>query len=136
MNKQPFPKPLLVLILVILVLQIIATLFYWYWRISWFDMLMHFIGGFWVGLVALWVLFLSGKFALRVRPTTVSLFAVGILGTLTIAVLWEVFEYGVRLLIPQWAPYSVSDTLSDLLFGFLGGIVASFVFIKKRYKEK
>jgi hypothetical protein len=32
------------------VADLAATKFFWYYSISWFDMLMHFSGGLWVGL--------------------------------------------------------------------------------------
>jgi len=49
------------LVLYIFVLGIIiaflhqsAVALYWYWSVPWFDIVMHFLGGLWVGTCALW----------------------------------------------------------------------------------
>lgn len=133
MQKKSFPKKLLIFILVILLLQVIASYFYWYWRIWWFDMLMHFAGGLWVGLSILWLYFLSGRIVMFPQNKTISPIVVGVVAVLCVAILWEVFEYLVQVLFPQGTPYDILDTLSDIFFGFLGGTAASFVFLKKRY---
>lgn len=133
MGKKSFPTPLFLFILLILTFQLVANYFYWYWRIWWFDMPMHFAGGLWVGLSVLWFVFLSGRFKRNIQQNTLSIFAVGIFSVLTIAILWEIFEYIVYIIIPHATPYSISDTLGDITLGVLGGLTASFVFLKKGY---
>ena len=132
MQTKPFPLSLLVFVSALLLFQIVALSFYWYWRIWWFDIPMHFAGGLWIGLSALWLYFLSGRFAGTTQKTAVSVFTVGMITVLCIALLWELFEYLVQVLFPQGTPYDVLDTLSDVLFGFLGGCTASFIFLKKK----
>lgn len=132
-DKKPFPKPLLLFVFAIFVVQGLATYFYWYWRIWWFDMPMHFLGGLWVGLSMLWLFFLSGRFSNKGEQSTKTIFAVGILSVLTVAIVWEVFEYVVQLLFPSGTPYDILDTLSDIFWGITGGTIASFSFSRKRY---
>lgn len=120
-------------IIVILALQAVATYFYWYWRIWWFDMPMHFAGGLWIGLSMLWLIFSSGRIHWTMKRDTRSIFVTGILSVLAIAVLWEIFEYGVDVLFPRGTPYDMYDTLSDIFWGVCGGAVASFSFSQKRY---
>ena len=136
MNKKSFPTPLLIFILIILVFQVIANYFYWYWRIWWFDMPMHFAGGLWVGLSVLWFVFLSGKFKGNIQQNALSIFTVGVFSVLTIAILWEVFEYIVQILFPRGTPYDILDTTIDIFWGLTGGTIASFSFSRKRYLEK
>ncbi len=135
MDKKAYPTSLFLFILIILTFQVIAEHFYWYWRIWWFDMPMHFAGGLWIGLSVLWFVFVSGRFKKKIQHNTLSAFAVGIFSVLTIAILWEVFEYIVQILFPQGTPYDLLDTLSDIFWGFVGGTVASFSFSRKRYNE-
>lgn len=134
-DKKPFPTSLLLFVLIIFAVQGIATYFYWYWRIWWFDMPMHFLGGLWVGLSMLWLFFLSGRFGQNGKRTTGIIFAVGIFSVFVIAILWEVFEYIVQLLFPSGTPYDMLDTLSDIFWGVTGGTIASFSFTRKRYLE-
>lgn len=136
MNTQRFPKPLLAFILVILAFQVVANYFYWYWRIWWFDMPMHFAGGLWVGLSALWFVFLSGRFKRNPQQNTLSVLIIGVFSVLAIAILWEIFEYGVQIVLPRGTPHDILDTTIDIFLGLVGGLVASFAFLRKGYLEK
>lgn len=132
MYTQRFPKLLLAFILVILAFQIIATVFYWYWRIPWFDILMHFLGGMWVGMSALWFYLFWGK----IKPSAIQgafrIFMVVTMAVLSVALLWEVFEYGVFVAIPHREVYDIADTLGDILAGVLGGALATLLFLRKK----
>jgi hypothetical protein len=133
MQKKTFPTPLFLFILAIFIFQALATYFYWYWRIRWIDKPMHFMGGLWIGLSALWFYVLSGRFAPARPIRALQVVIVGTITVLLVAILWEIFEYFVYLEIPQVTPYSMSDTLSDIAFGVLGGLAASLVFLKRQY---
>lgn len=74
MDKKSYPTSLFIFVLVILIFQVVAEHFYWYWRIWWFDMPMHFAGGLWVGLSVLWFVFLSGRFKRKIGQNTASVF--------------------------------------------------------------
>ncbi|MBI5817189.1 MAG: hypothetical protein HZB09_02060 [Candidatus Yonathbacteria bacterium] len=136
MSKRSYPTSLFIFILAILTLQYSATYFYWYWRIWWFDMPMHFAGGLWVGLSTLWLVFLSGRFKKTIPQNAISVFTVGVLFVFAIAIVWEIFEYAVQIFFPHGTPYDMLDTLSDIFWGLMGGVAASFSFLRKRYLEK
>lgn len=132
MHTQRFPKPLLVFILAIFSVQIIATAFYWYWRIPWFDIPMHFLGGMWVGMSVLWFYLFSGKIKNVATQGKFRIFITVVISVFLVAFLWEVFEYVVFIMIPHGAPYNMPDTLGDILFGVFGGIAATLLFLKRK----
>ena len=115
MDRKNIFKQLAFLILFIFAVNFFANKFYWYYSVRYLDMIMHFLGGFWVGLVFLWLFYLEN---LSVRLV----FKI-ILGVLLIGILWEVFEILVNNSIAQ-NPFNVLDTLSDLLFDLFGGLCA------------
>lgn len=103
-------------------LNYIALKFHWYYSIVWFDMLMHFLGGVWVAFILLWVF--------PIKILSKSYFLKLILGILFVGVSWEVFEIMFNNIIAG-NPFDIIDTMSDLFFDMLGGILASFYFYKR-----
>ncbi len=93
----------------VLGVNIIALHFYWYTSLWWFDMPMHFLGGFFIGLFGFY--FLPDKFL----KVFLFVFLVGI-G-------WEVFEVLVDKNISH-NPFNLLDTLSDVFFDLSGGLSA------------
>jgi len=132
MQSRPFPPVLVALVLAIAIVNMVAEAYHWYWLMRWFDMPMHFAGGMWVAGVVLWWRFFSGKFPI-VQVQKEAIFAWAILGALGIGVLWEAYEAVVSYLTvghmnDMW------DTMSDLCFDILGGlVVASVVWIKQKH---
>lgn len=126
MIKRSFPKYLLVLIIFIGVVNELANIFSLYWRIPWFDMPMHFLGGLWIGLTSLW-LCSSCDSAKSLKIFTVSFLAVIIVG-----VLWEVFEFSIDTFLVVSSQNNTLDTISDMMFDILGGVMAAVYFIFKK----
>lgn len=117
----------LAVVVLIFLLNYAATKFYWFYAIPWFDMLMHFLGGLWLGLVYLWI-FSS------VEPSP-KLILKMFLAVLLVGVLWEVFE----LFVHQYLvgdPFDLLDTFSDLFFDLLGAGVALVCLIMVRRGNK
>lgn len=133
--RPTFPPSLFLLIATILALEILASVFYWYWIFWWFDILMHFLGGLWVGAATLWFLFRSGYFSARESTIRATLLATAgsVLG---VALAWEAFEYVVRLFIPQPFPYDLEDTIADIIIGFVGGLAAVSAFFLGGYTKR
>ena len=110
------------LVVFIFIVNYLAMNFYWYWSIWWFDMPMHFLGGFWLGLFLIWLFPLekmSGKMIFKI-----------ILGVLLIGIFWEIFEVIVNNNTLQ-LPFNTLDTLSDIFFDLAGGTFAVFYFLKR-----
>lgn len=97
-----------------------------YFYIWWLDILLHFLGGLWVGILALYFLNkreLSGIFLLW--------FILGVAAL--IGIFWEFLEFGLNQVweslgkLAFFQP-SLEDTLADLLADLLGGLGAFFLF--------
>lgn len=99
-----------------------ATKFHWYFSVWYFDMPMHFWGGFSVGLMVVW-LFLKRNIVFSVKSILWLLFLVFVVGFL-----WEIFEVIFNNMIAGTS-FDLLDTISDLFFDLLGGICA-FLFFK------
>lgn len=123
MNSTTFPRDLAWLVVLVSIAHGLATLFYWYDAIWWFDIPMHFLGGFWVGAVALWVLGARAPGAPFRRRLGVAFLAVAAVG-----VSWEVFEFGLDAIGDS------VDTQQDLMFDVLGAVAAVFTYDVKRVK--
>jgi hypothetical protein len=94
-----------------------------YWRFRWFDMPMHFLGGFLVVSAVLWcVTFIPLPWALSKlnRP------ALALASALIIGIAWEVFEYTAG--ITRGEPGYWFDTLHDLALDLFGGGVSYLAF--------
>jgi len=131
-SKQKLKKLSNVLIkitTIVFVLNFLATKLYWYSDFWWFDMLMHFLGGVFIGILILYIIFRTQ------RNTHMSLYAImklTIVSVFVIGFLWEIYEYvvqgftGVILANPL-------DSISDLFFDVAGGL---YVFYNTNILEK
>ena len=91
-TKKTFELSLLGLIVIILGLHAFALAFFLYWKYWWFDILLHFLGGIFVGLFALYLYYYSRyiqpqhfhkRYAFFLSFATVAL----------IGIMWEFFEF-------------------------------------------
>jgi hypothetical protein len=130
MDRKRLFKTLAYLIFAIFILNFLASKFYWYSSIWWFDMPMHFLGGFWLGLVYIW--FFSRKDILF--SPSFAFFGKIILGVLLVGIAWEIFEFYFINQVAQNS-FDLLDTLSDLFFDLSGGLCA-ILYIWKKQPEK
>ena len=86
----------------------------WYYLFWYFDMPMHFMGGF-VVLFLLAYVFYDKIFALDNLSVLIL-----IIGVLIVGIGWEIFEY-ILLNLYAGQPFSILDSLSDLFFDTAGG---------------
>jgi hypothetical protein len=124
MDRKKLLTRVLLLIFFIFIVNYLAGKFYWYSAIWYFDMLMHFLGGLWLGLAATWFLsqqesFFKPSFILKI------IFIVFLVGAS-----WELFEIVFYNYIAQ-NPFNVLDTISDLFFDLAGGIWAILYFFQR-----
>lgn len=91
----------------------------WYWVFSWFDILMHFLGGVCVALLIAYVLLIvRGKFVYDEFLQTA--FLIG--GTFVVGLLWEAFEHIFNVVFD---PLQSVDTVVDLFMDTLGALVVN-----------
>ncbi len=122
MDRKKLIKRLVQLILFIFIVNFLANKFYWYSSIWYFDMPMHTLGGFWIGLASIYFL----------PPKNNSLNSVIkiLLLVLVIGIGWEIYEIGVNDIIAQ-NPFNYLDTISDIFFDLAGGTFSILYFFKK-----
>jgi hypothetical protein len=109
------------LLVAIALIHIGALHFAVYWNFVWFDTFVHFLGGFWVASVVL--------FVLRLPARGTGIFFSVILGTLCFGIGWEVFEYLTGSVIVA-GNYGF-DTTMDIVSDIIGGI-AGFSYIQSK----
>lgn len=103
-------------------LQLLATRYFLYFELWWFDIPMHFLGGLFIGSAFLW----AWRFEPIVkRMTPLSMFMSAFLATLTIGIAWEIFEY----VTDSYAAANYTlDTALDLLMDIFGMAAAYLLF--------
>ena len=82
---------------------------------------MHFLGGFWLGLVVIYLFFLKNDISKSVFKI---LFIVLFLG-----IGWEIFEIVVNNYVTQ-NHFNYIDTISDISFDIAGGLAAVLYYLK------
>ncbi len=132
--RQPVLYFLVVLITVIAVLNYYAFQNFWYWRIVWFDLVMHFLGGLFVSVSIIWLYLAWNRLSLQEAGFRRILF-IGLAGALVVGGAWELFEFGVDyywqvpIHLKTFTDLQEShlDTLSDLAFDVIGAIFGSLL---------
>jgi hypothetical protein len=94
--------------------------FFLFWRLWWFDILLHFLGGVWAALASAWVIALL-RIPLSTRSVLLSVLAVG--------VGWEVLEYVLNF--PREEAYAL-DLATDIVLDMLGGVVGARIALALR----
>lgn len=115
MDRKKLAKLLVCLIFFILISNFLANKFFWYYSIWYFDTIMHFLGGFWIGLVSLYIFSPQDVSIKLILKVLLSIFCIGI-G-------WEVYEILVNDVLAK-NPFDRLDTLSDIFFDLFGGLCA------------
>jgi hypothetical protein len=126
MHKETFFLLTFILVAIIALLHSLAYVFFWYWTLWWFDILMHFLGGVWVALTALWFFYLSGYVQRpKANMQTYLLITLGSIAVIGIA--WEIFELFVGAYREE---HHVLDTTVDLIMDIVGSLAGLFFFLK------
>lgn len=109
---------LIILLAVILVALHIAGLsFEFYWRLSWYDRVVHILGG---ATAALLILSLGSFRSLSRRPTAA--FFTAVLISLVVGIVWELFELKSGITGFADRGYAL-DTILDIASDVVGGIL-------------
>ncbi len=130
--RRPLLVELFLSALVVAGLHYAALTFSLYWTTDWFDILMHFLGGFVIGIGALFVFFTSGYIAVTqtIRHRGVMLLMI-VMSVLVVGLGWEVWE----LLAGFTDRFSqLGDTVLDIIMDTLGAI-AAFYYAKGKINE-
>ena len=126
MDRKNLIKYLICLIFFILIINFFANKFYWYFSIWYFDMFMHFLGGFWVALACLYLF--------QPKDNPINSILKILLPVLCVGIGWEVYEILVNDVIAR-NPFNSLDTFSDIFFDLAGGATATLYFFKRIIPE-
>lgn len=120
-------RTLFILIWVLAAVHVVATYFYWYWIYRWIDIPMHFLGGVWVGLAALWFWYHSGH--IDNKHASIRPLALVLLAGLGIGLLWEIYEYVLWYITGENLPSNyIADSILDIIMDVLGAFASYGVF--------
>ncbi len=119
MSTERIPAVLFFLIWGITLFHLAAEQYYWYWQYRWLDIPMHFLGGVWLGLAGIWVIYHIEWFK-NIRDRTTPLLA-ALLAGLVIGILWEGYEFVVWQLAGNGLPIGYwEDTAKDIVIDIIG----------------
>ena len=121
MDSKKLLIRLILIIFLIFLLSYLAMEFYWYSSIWYLDMPMHFLGGFWLGLIVIYLFFLKDDVFKSIFKILFFVSSIGI-G-------WEIFEIVVNNYVTQ-NYFNYLDTISDIFFDLSGGLFAILYFLK------
>ncbi len=96
---------------------------HYYMTIPWWDVPLHVLGGFWLGLYIMWVARITGWRVSFIQCIAFVLF---------VGVSWEIFEWIVHIGGSVFMSYRV-DTIKDLIDDSMGGILG---FISAKYLQR
>jgi hypothetical protein len=103
-------------------LDFIALTFFLFWRWWWFDIPMHILGGFVLGLIFLTLYHFFPVFrSFQINPN--ELFLGMLSGVLIAGIGWELFEYYGGLTFDTLDNYQL-DTIKDVLMDLSGSLIA------------
>jgi hypothetical protein len=105
-------------------INILSMKFFWYQSIWWFDMPMHFVGGFTTLLLLAYLSYDRLQYDFLFYRKIILL----ILGAVLVGILWEVFEYVFNNIIAG-VPWDIVDTSADIFWDTTGA-VAALVFLR------
>jgi len=109
------------LTVLIFVLNFLGNNFGWYSSVWYFDNIMHFLGGFWLAFMGIYIFKKDIPLNLVFKVLTL---------VFVVSVGWEIFEILVNEAIAQ-NPFDTINTVSDLIFDLAGGGAALFYYMKR-----
>ena len=122
MFKSPFGLVAALMILVA-AMHRLALANHYYWAIWWYDIIMHFLGGFLTILILLWIDRWRGT---ALTGTFTQIF----LWIMVVGLAWEIYELFFGLTFIDARGYRF-DTVLDLIMNTIGASIAYFLFRTK-----
>jgi len=119
----------LVLAVLIAYLHISALENYYYWIYSWFDLVVHFLGGVLIASFSTWF-YLSLSHIKEFNYSDKQLIILTVVNVLVISFLWEIFELVLWVSLNE--PNYLLDTTLDTLFALSGSIFLQVLFLGSR----
>lgn len=112
-------------------LHLVASAFYWYVSIPWYDMMMHTLGGLFLAVFTS-AFFYRHIMEMNRYETIVTL----LLAVMVVGGAWEYFEYAVQYAVRgSMTLATFPDSVSDMVCDMIGGAIGTYFVLsqKKRY---
>jgi len=127
-------KLILILLAVILAVHVWAVINAGYYTIWWLDIVLHFLGGFLVGLVFILFIQRSKTLSVSVWMLPTFLIAISSFGVF-IGLQWEFFEFLFDALVLKKtnmlpAQLGIQDTMLDFFLDWIGALSVAILFLK------
>ena len=129
MNKKPLYL-LFAISFFLLLINFVFIKFDLYSHIFWLDMLMHFMGGFLLALMSIYLLTAQMRKS-RKGLGKISIVIIALLAALSIGCFWEVIEIAPHT-IGIGTITDIEDTKSDIFFDLAGGLFGAIVSIQEK----
>jgi hypothetical protein len=127
LSTERIPATLFYLIWAITLLHVAAEQYYWYWQFRWFDIPMHFLGGVWLGLAGILLVYHTRWF--ETFRKLLSPLAVALLAGLCVGILWEGYEFVLWQLAGNGLPVGyVQDTIKDIVMDVIGAFAGYLMY--------
>lgn len=106
-----------------------------FYAIEWYDKVLHFASGFLIGIFGfvIYTYLFGGKNNKDIKPMAMVIFT--IIFCIACAGAWEIWEFTTDSLFGLTAQNGLEDTMYDIIFGTLGGILMT-IFIYRYSKGK
>jgi len=108
----------------IFIVSELGNMFYWYSLVWYFDIIMHTLGGLWVGMFFSYIFSRQKDFVFTRRFCSQVLLA-----TIVVGILWEFYEFYIYQIV-EGSSFDFLDTASDVMFDTLGASAALLYFFK------
>ena len=108
---------------------VLGTIGNYYTKVSFYDKFNHFAYGIlisWIFIGMYQVLFKVRDNRLGIRLFFMNCF------NISIAVLWEVFEFTSDFIVGREFQKGLADTMTDMIVAILGGIIVTIIYICKK----
>lgn len=125
------------LVIISVTLSVMAYQNFWFWRLWWFDNVLHFISGTAAGLVFLTVYFMVARHKGQpIAPNWSEVLLAAVTSIFALGFIWELFEFSIdrywaaSIAVKQLAMIEIGfgDSVFDLVADLLGALVAARIF--------
>ena len=123
-------KKTFILLFVVGFLNYIASVFYLYWTVWWFNMVMHFLSG---GVVTMTTFLILRFFRKNETFSRLKIIFLAIASVFIVGIAWEIFELSVGLTSFSDGIWYVLDTVSDLILDLSGGFLGIFYALRSNH---
>jgi hypothetical protein len=130
--QKPFFKTFFITSILIAVLHYISLEYFLYWTVYWFDIMMHFLGGFLISIFSIFILYSYSDFE-NLKKHKIFLITLIMGTTLSVGLGWELWEVFVGF---TDTVKDLNDTIIDIIMDMIGSVFAIYYARKEIYGKQ